>query len=149
MKKVPAHLQPALWSQILIYGLVPGIILGLMFKTVEFYQFTRVYTLLLNVDFIPGFQKDLPEWFEFSLHLAVSLGLGAAFAVLLRRYSRPWLPGLLLGLVPVPLFVPLTLLSARTPELSDGAALVWWVAGHLIYGLLLGLLGRIMSGPRK
>ncbi|WP_068776182.1 hypothetical protein [Paenibacillus sp. FJAT-26967] len=149
MKKIiPPH-KTALWCLIVIYGLVPGIILGLMFKTVEFYRLARVYTLLLNVDFIPGFHRDLPEWFEFSLHLAVSLGLGAAFAVLLRRYSRPWLLGLLLGLVPVPLFVPLTLLSARTPEISDRAALFWWIAGHLLYGLLLGLLGRIMSRKHK
>lgn len=126
------------------FGLVPGIALALLFKAVESLAGPRVYTLLLNVDFIPGLGGSLPEWFELSLHLAVSVVIGFLYAFLLGRLEKPWLPGLLLGIAPIPLFIPLTQLavSAGTPGLSDVDAMIWWIAGHLFYGMILAVMGR-------
>ncbi|MFS0836768.1 hypothetical protein [Paenibacillus sp. 1P03SA] len=135
------------------FGLVPGIVLALLFKAVEYLAGPRVYTLLLNVDFIPGLGGNLPEWFELTLHLAVSVLIGFLYAFLLGRLGKPWLPGLLLGIAPIPLFIPLTQLavSAKTPGLSDVNAMIWWIAGHLLYGMILALLGRkaLQTRPKE
>ncbi|MFD7525276.1 hypothetical protein [Paenibacillus chitinolyticus] len=134
------------------FGLVPGAILALFFKAVEYFAGSRVYTLLLNVDFIPGLGGDQPEWFELTLHLAVSVIIGFLYAILLGRTEKPWLPGILLGISPIPLFVPLTQLavSAKTPVLSDVTAMIWWIAGHLLYGVILAVLGaRALQAPKK
>jgi len=135
------------------FGLVPGIALALLFKAVEFFEGPRVYTLLLNVDFIPGLGGKLPEWFELTLHLAVSVLIGFLYAFLLGRLGKSWLPGLLLGIAPIPLFIPLTQLavSAKTPGLSDANAMIWWIAGHLLYGMILAFMGRtaLQTRPKK
>lgn len=126
-------------------GLWSGIALGLFFKLVQALTGSLVYTLLLNVDFLPLARplhlEQLPEWLEFLLHLTVSLALGVFCVLLVRRGWRPVRTGLLLGLLPAPLFVPLTLLSERTPRLDDTEALAWWLAGHLLYGVLLACWG--------
>ncbi|MEC0207597.1 hypothetical protein ABEX47_01000 [Paenibacillus ehimensis] len=126
-------------------GLWSGMALGLFFKLVQASTGSLVYTLLLNVDFLPFARllrlERLPEWLEFALHLTVSLALGVACVLLNRRGRRPVRTGLLLGLLPAPLFVPLTLLSERTPRLDDPVALAWWLAGHLLYGVLLACWG--------
>lgn len=133
------------WLEGAWLGLWTGIALGLFFKLVQASTGSLVYTLLLNVDFIPFARllrlERLPEWLEFALHLTVSLALGIAFVLLIRRGWRPVRTGLLLGLLPAPLFVPLTLLSERTPRLDDPVALAWWLAGHLLYGGLLAWQG--------
>ncbi len=122
------------------YGLISGVILGLFFKWIEYTGIADVYTLLLNVDFVPQLPQPLPEWFEFSLHLIVSLVIGIMFCALMswRRKALMW--GLLMGIAPIPLFIPLTLLSDRTPAIDDFSALTWWIIGHVIYGLSLSLL---------
>jgi hypothetical protein len=123
------------------YGLVTGTALGMFLKTIQWATGERVYTLLLNIDFL--IPKPLPEVVEFGLHLIVSMVFGVLYMILcirLFRISRmTW--GIVMGILTMPLFFPLTVLSTRTPAVDDGSALAWWCAGHLLYGILLGLCG--------
>ncbi|MBP1993900.1 hypothetical protein [Paenibacillus eucommiae] len=126
-----------------VYGLITGFILGFFFKLIEANGLADVYTLLLNVDFLPFFPEPLPEWQEFSFHLIVAIVIGIVFTLLIQYRPNPWLWGALLGLVPVPLFIPLTLLSHRTPSIYDVSALCWWIAGHVLYSISLSVFGIV------
>lgn len=123
-----------------IAGLLSGVALGLLLKAIEQWSGSKVYTLLLNVDFIPWLPGALPEWLEFAMHLIVAVPLGWACAYLAGRYGHPLRLGAVLGLAVAALtWAPLTTLSERTPDTADLGALGWWLAAHLIYGLALGL----------
>ncbi|MCI3922768.1 hypothetical protein MO973_21295 [Paenibacillus sp. TRM 82003] len=126
-----------------------GFALGFFLKLVEAATGSKVYILLLNVDFVPGLPQPLPEWFEFALHLVVSVIIGSVYAALLYRFPavrrRPIAAGIVAGLSAVPLFYPLTALSERTPAPDDLTALAWWIAGHLLYGIVLGIYGWALA----
>lgn len=126
-------------------GIAAGILLGLFLKIIEHITLMEVYTLLLNVDYVPLLNElKLSELVEFALHLVISVLLSIALAIFLkqknwsRRRSLFWvsLACLAVGL----LLYPTTVLSDRTPECSDPAALLFWLAGHLLYGIALGWL---------
>lgn len=146
---IPKKTAEAVWSRStllpkgLLAGLVSGTALGLYCKLVEALTNNQIYTLLLNVDFIKFLPQPLPEWFEFLLHLLVSLGLGVVYVlwIQIRRPLHPWLGAVVLGLAASLLYFPLSLASHRVPEPNDLSALSWWFAGHLLYGLVLGFFG--------
>ncbi|WP_134701759.1 hypothetical protein [Ammoniphilus sp. YIM 78166] len=135
-------------------GVVSGSLLGLLLKLVEHYSHIRVYTLLLNVDYIPLLnQFFLPELIEFSLHLLVSVGLSIILLYILEKKEVGKLEGfqvvfvvsLLIGL----LLYPTTSLSSRTPALTDGLAWIYWLLGHGLYGGVLGLMLRRRGQEKK
>jgi hypothetical protein len=143
-------------KKIMLYGsfigLLSGTVLGLFLKWIESVRGTKVYTLLLNIDFFPGVKEKLAEPVEFAIHLVVSvliatvffwwLAYGARYIQLQAKWFQPFLASVLYGVLPITLFVPLTLISDRTPEITDMAALIWWTIGHLIYAILLYLFGK-------
>ncbi|WP_243735065.1 hypothetical protein [Paenibacillus turpanensis] len=135
----------------IIAGVVSGLALGLLFRAVERLFEVKVYTLLLNVDFVPFLPQPLPEWIEFMLHMAVSVFIGMLYSYLLGRSirrsetPRPVLYAAAAALVTIPLFIPLTLLSDRTPAITDMAAFAWWIAGHGAYGFILALFGMYQT----
>lgn len=127
----------------IIAGLASGIGLGMLLKVVQAFTKERVYTLLLNIDFIPFMPKRLPEIMEFALHLVVSLPLGIVYLLAAERFGRPVMTGIALGLVIAVLtWIPLTLLSERVPSIDNGRALLLWLAAHICYGLLLSIFVR-------
>lgn len=126
-------------------GIAAGILLGLFLKIIEHITSLGVYTLLLNVDYVPLLKElKLSELVEFALHLAISILLSIALAIFLKQ--KNWSRGRSLSWVSLVclavglLLYPTTVLSDRTPELSDPAALLFWLAGHLLYGIALGWL---------
>jgi hypothetical protein len=126
-------------------GILAGLVLGLLFKSIEQLTSLKVYTLLLNVDYIPLLNRiNLSETMELILHLVISILLSMALAIYLRlkRLSQSRniyfviAVSLLIGLM----LYPTTVLSERTPELTNIAAGLVWLIGHALYGWLLGLL---------
>ena len=109
--------------------------------------------MLLNVDFVPFLPQPLPEAFEFALHLLFSIGLALAYAVVVSRVPaarrRAFALGIAAGLAAAPLYFPLAALSDRVPAIGDALAILWWTAGHLLYGILLGLFGRSFARQSK
>ncbi|GAB6928963.1 hypothetical protein JCM10914A_29460 [Paenibacillus sp. JCM 10914] len=139
-------LNRSIWA-----GIVAGMILGLFLKLIENITSLKVYTLLLNIDYIPVLNElKLSEFIDFVLHLVISILLSIALALFLkwRRWSRgrslTWvcLVCLAVGL----LLYPTTVLSERTPDLSDLTALLFWLSGHLLYGIALGWM---LTGIRR
>ncbi len=126
----------------LIGGAASGVVLALLLKGAEAATGQEVYRLLLNVDFMPWVPRNMPEWAELALHMAVALPLGWVYLRLLTLWQSPLWLGLGVGLaVACCTWVPLTQLSERVPDTSDWGALGLWLAGHLGYGLALAAAG--------
>lgn len=70
-------------------GFWSGIILGFFLKALQGLTDIKVYTLLLNVDFI-AYIGDIiwPEWIQFLFHLLVSLAIGLALSFAAIRLHR-------------------------------------------------------------
>ncbi|MFP7733681.1 hypothetical protein ACLHDF_09730 [Priestia aryabhattai] len=125
-------------------GILSGIILGLCLKSIEWLTGKQVYTLLLNVDFIPIIGPiQWPEWVEFGFHLLIAVVIGIVFVYIVdkltnRSIQKIILCSFLLTLPTIPLYFPLTLLALKpTPAVDDALALFYWTAGHLIFAAVL------------
>jgi flagellar biosynthesis protein FliR len=147
----PSHsLKSSLpWLSGIITGIVSGVVLGLFLKAVQTLTGEKVYTLLLNIDFVPGLPPRLPEWIEFSLHLVVSVVIGIFYIWWIRRSGRPVRRGIFIGAASSLLYLPLSPLSSRVPDLNDAGAIFYWVVGHLLFGALLGLFGKYMHAKKR
>lgn len=126
-------------------GIISGVALGVFLKIIENVTGIKVYTLLLNVDYVPVLNKvELTEWAEFTLHLIISIMLSITMQYYLQQ--KKWakkekvklvmVVSLVIGL----LLYPTTILSERTPELTDLNAFLIWMTGHGLYGVILGFL---------
>lgn len=128
-------------------GFWSGMFLGILLKWIEYVTGERVYTLLLNVDFIPLI--GLIDWSEpvaFAFHLAISLAIGIVYVYLAKRNRYPFSHLVLISLgLCIPLFLiyfPLSSLAVREdiPQPTDGSAYLYWVFAHLTYALALPIL---------
>ncbi|MNC65080.1 hypothetical protein D3C75_1153340 [compost metagenome] len=59
------------------------------------------------------------------------------------------LKGILIGGVSSLLYIPLSQLSTRVPDLNDTRAILYWVTAHLIYGVILGLCAKDFNKLKK
>ncbi len=135
-------------------GMLSGIILGLCLKWIEWLTGKQVYTLLLNVDFIPIIGPiQWPEWVEFVFHLLIAAAIGIVFVYIVGKLNnmsirKIVLCSFLLTLPTIPLYFPLTLLALKpTPAVDDAVAIFYWTAGHLIFAAAL-VLGYIILKRR-
>ena len=125
-------------------GMLSGIILGLCLKWIEWLTGKQVYTLLLNVDFIPIIGPiQWPEWVEFVFHLLIAAAIGIVFVYIVGKLNnmsirKIVLCSFLLTLPTILLYFPLTLLALKpTPAVDDAVAIFYWTAGHLIFSAAL------------
>ncbi|MFD0714086.1 hypothetical protein [Paenibacillus sp. GCM10027626] len=124
------------WICGILAGLLAGIVLGFTLKVMQYWSGKQIYTLLLNIDFIV-FIPVLSEMNEFILHLLVSVVLGVVYRMAVVSFGHPLYISLFMSLMAAMLWIPLTLISERVPEVDDYAALVLWFAGHLVFGFIL------------
>ncbi|SIT88173.1 hypothetical protein [Edaphobacillus lindanitolerans] len=123
-------------------GFSGGLILGALLYAAERLTGLRVYTLLMNVDYVPVLKEyRFPSPVEFLFHLIVSMVLAVVLLWAVRRFrltGRRMAVCLvsLSGLVGLGIW-PVTALSDRTPDIGDMTALVVWLAAHLVYGGVL------------
>lgn len=120
-------------------GILSGFVLGLFLKWVESFSSIKVYTLLLNIDFIPVLGDYIwPEWVEFFFHLIISVLIGIIFIILLSKtnntFKRRMVYSFFLTFPTIFLYFPLSILAIKdVPSISNMAAFSWWSAGHLLY----------------
>ena len=127
-------------------GIVTGIILAIFMKIVQAITGDKVYTLLLNVDYIPIVKEyQFPEVIEVFFHLIVSVVLCIILVFLCDKSSGfirkhailfPLIVNVVIGL----LLYQTTSFSDRTPDVTNMMSLFWWTFGHALYGLLVGIL---------
>jgi hypothetical protein len=122
-------------------GIISGLILGLILKMIEGLTNQKVYTLLLNIDFIPllGAIK-WPETVEFIFHLIVSWFLGLIFYYLSERwryeYKQRWLLSAILSFPAILMYFPLSTLAIKeVPDATNMEAFLYWFVAHLLFML--------------
>lgn len=133
--------------QVLFTAVVAGVSLGIFLKMVEHLTNRRVYTLLLNVDYFPILQNyQFPEVIEFSFHLVISLFITSCLFAIRNKLNWSntalFLNSMVSQLIIAFVLFPTTILSDRTPAITDVHALAWWLSGHLLFGLLVGIFLR-------
>jgi hypothetical protein len=132
-------LQKAIWA-----GIGAGLFIGIFFRIVEFEWNIKVYTLLLNVDYVPVLRNlTLTEATEFSLHMILSVVIAIVFFRLIqrKRYAgRVVVTFVIWSLIVGSLLYLTTMLSSKTPSIFDTKAISVWLVGHALYGFLLALL---------
>ncbi len=140
------HLKGVILSS--IYGLIGGFVLTFLFKWVESVTGEKVYIFLLNIDYIPVVGNiAFPEWIEVVFHLIVSIAVALGF-YLMYTLRPSWkkqaiiictIVSVIIGLA----LFPTTALSDRTPELTNVVALFYWLAGHAVFGAVLGIFFKL------
>lgn len=129
-------------------GLMNGILLGLILKFIERLTGVGVYTLLLNVDFIPIIGTiQWTEPIEFLFHVVMSIVIAFIFvkAVHYFQFATSFWKLLLLSFVlclpTIGLFFILSELAIKeVPLWNDWVAFAYWSMGHLIYVWVLAFL---------
>ncbi len=134
------------WKKSILSGLVSGLVLAVLLKVTESVTHLKVYTLLLNVDYIPYINTfAFPELIEIGFHLIVSIALAVCLYLLfiqLQITSRKQIIlicTIVCFIIGVALF-PTTTLSDRTPDFTSIPSFLYWIAGHIIFGFVLGYL---------
>ena len=125
-------------------GLISGILMGLLMKLFQLMFHKEVYTLLLNIDFIPYIGTiTFSETIEFIFHLLVSILIGIIFAFITERYklvrlSKLFLLSFILTFPTIFLYFPLTILAIKeTPSVTDYLAITLWTIAHLFFSLFI------------
>ncbi len=132
----------------LYIGIFSGILLGLILKLIEEMTSVRVYTLLLNIDFIPFIgDKQWSEPVEFMFHVIISIAIAFAFVYLLNRlpirdsYLQLFVLSFFLCSPTIGLYFILSLLAhQQVPAWNDWEAFTYWTIAHLFYMWLLPVL---------
>ncbi len=134
------------FQKAVLYGLISGLFLAAALKIVEYITRFKVYTLLLNVDYIPYINTFVfPELVEVGFHLIVSFVL-AIFLYLLIVYRKISSRKKIIFLCTFVCFIigaalfPTTIFSDRTPAFTSIPSFSYWIAGHIMYGYILGIL---------
>ena len=134
-------------------GLMNGILLGLILKFIERFTGVGVYTLLLNVDFIPFIGTiQWTEPMEFLFHIFISIIIAFVFVKIVHYFQigtsfrKLLILGFVLNLPTFGLFFILSELAIKeVPLWNDWIAFTYWSIGHLIYVWLLALMYRKLS----
>ncbi|MBA2174512.1 hypothetical protein H0266_06275 [Halobacillus locisalis] len=125
-------------------GTLSGIVLGLYMWFVEMATGKKIYTLLMNVDFIPVIGGiDWPVYMEWLFHMIISWIIGVLYVYVLKNWisdtrRNQWRLAIFLTAGASTTYVPLTLLAIKeTPALTDGVAIIYWLVGHVLYAITL------------
>ncbi|WP_223700374.1 hypothetical protein [Sutcliffiella deserti] len=118
--------------------------MGLVMKGLEALTSKEIYTLLLNIDFIPYMgEQNYSEPIEFFFHLLIAIFIGVMFGWILNYFKvvskwRKYMLSLLITLPTVFLYFPLTILAVKaTPPVSDVQSFTLWTICHLLFAILL------------
>ena len=128
-----------------VYSLIAGIFLGFFMKWLQDVTGYKVYTLLMNVDYIPILKEYIfPAWIEFTFHLiiAVILAYAIVWVAWKKHYTRKQLIRftIVVNIIIAIALYPTTSLSDRTPALFSFPSFGLWLVAHIAYGIVLGIL---------
>ncbi len=126
-------------------GVIAGIVLAVFLKIIEWLTGSTVYYLLFHVDYVPLLRSLSPVsivevCFHFGTCMLSVLVLYAIFRLFhLEKSIAAYTILILLG---SSLLYFLTMFSAHTPAVNDWAAWSYWVIGHGLFGVVVGVLIR-------
>ena len=135
-------------STSLYIGIVSGLLMGLFLKLIESITGFLVYTLLLNVDFLPLLGRfNWIEPIEFLFHLLVSIFIAFIFIYFVEtmHIGSNFPKSLFLSfIICLPTFSSYFVLSGLAikdvPKWNDWLAFAYWCMAHLFYMWMLPVL---------
>ncbi|MBB4827078.1 ABC-type Fe3+-siderophore transport system permease subunit [Sporosarcina luteola] len=138
--------------QLIGIGTFAGLVLSCFFYVIERTTGNKVYTLLLNVDYIPVFRNyTYSEPVELLFHIIISVLLVYSLYLMIQiwKIKRIIAVCILINFLLGAILYPTTGFSTRTPPIESLSAIGYWLAGHLLYGLILGLLFKLVLRTRE
>lgn len=140
----------------LLVGFLSGVTLGLCLKVAEALFEVKVYTLLLNIDFIPYLNLyQFHESIEFLFHIIISCIIGILYVFICNWYKihqkmKLYIIALAITFPTIFLYFPLTLLANKpTPAVNDLFAISLWIFGHIIYAISLSFFYIIFTQKQR
>ncbi|MFP7479666.1 hypothetical protein [Terribacillus saccharophilus] len=126
--------------RVLWIGSLTGVVLSVWMYFWQQITTVKVYTLLLNVDFIPLIRQV--DWNGFMLnlfHIIISWAIVLVYFWLRKRCRiGRWMIGIGLSICAAFVYFPLSLVAKQpVPGVNDWSAIIIWFGGHLLYGLLV------------
>lgn len=137
-----------LFMKLLFIGVVSGFTLGGFLGIIQQLTHKKVYTLLVNIDYIPVAQDwEVGPVMDFSFHLIVSIAVVFVLYFVFKKLNlhRKITIYIFANVVIGSLLFSVTALSERTPAVTDAVAFSYWVVGHAIYGASVGMMINLMS----
>jgi hypothetical protein len=128
-----------------IFGTIAGTLLACFFYWIEKALEIKLYTFLLNIDFLPlpdSIIYSVPV--QFVLHLFISVILIAIIDILYERFSHPFLLSVIINTIMSFTFFPLYQMAISKPFFPPFFfPFALWIIGHILYALLIGTLFHI------
>ncbi|MFE8703690.1 hypothetical protein ACFYKX_24280 [Cytobacillus sp. FJAT-54145] len=130
-----------------VIGIISGIVLGAVLKVIEEQTTKKVYTLLLNIDFIPILNSiQFGEMGEFLFHLLFSIILSFIYMSWTEKSSPNsalayFVKASIVTFPTILLYFPLSFLALKeVPAINDIQSIMFWTFGHFMYVIALSVL---------
>lgn len=130
----------------ILYGTAAGILLACFFYIPEVFLKIKLYTFLLNIDFLP-----LPDFIifneplQFVLHIFIAIALIACVDMLCKVFYHPFFVSLFINIIMSFTFFPLYSLAESKPFLPPLTVPFFiWLFGHILFSLLIGFFVSLM-----
>ncbi|WP_087973712.1 hypothetical protein [Oceanobacillus rekensis] len=132
-----------LFIKLFSIGIISGLLLGGFLMLIEGFTGKTVYVLLMNIDYFPVVGSwEIDAITEFALHLMVSILLVFVIYFLFSKWNivTRLIPYILMNALIGGMLYITTKLSERTPAIDDIVALIYWISGHILYGIIVWFL---------
>ncbi|MDM5316688.1 hypothetical protein QUF49_11835 [Fictibacillus sp. b24] len=124
----------------IFYGTVAGILLACFFYITELFFKIKLYTFLLNIDFLP-----LPDYIifneplQFVLHIFIAIALIACVDLICVVFNHPYLLSLFINIIMSLTFFPLYYIAVSKPfQPPLTMPFFLWLIGHILFAILIG-----------
>lgn len=139
------------YIRLLCIGIVSGIILAVILGVVQYFTGKQLYTLLVNMDYIPLLNKlPVHPVIGFIFHLVFAIVAILLLYTLLKLLDLHTniLMYIVGNTVGGAVFYSLTYFSSLSPPITDMIAWLYWIVAHTIFGFTVGLLIHFLI-PQK
>ncbi|MBN3555074.1 hypothetical protein JYA63_12405 [Fictibacillus nanhaiensis] len=135
----------------ILFGTIAGVLLACFFYMLELLFGMKLYTFLLNIDFLPLPDSIIyNEPFQFFLHIIIAIILIAVVDILCKIYNHPYQISLAINGVMSITFFPLYYLAVEKP-FSDSLTLPFllWLLGHILFAIIIAYFVAQLNKKRS
>ena len=132
-------------SKLFIIASIAGFILAAFLKVVQLLTGNQAYVLLFETDYIVVIQDLQPQFLiGFIFHFVICYISVVILYYLLTviHLEKSILMYVIFFTTGSGLLFPLTMFSESTPEITDLVAWFYWLIGHILFSLVVGVLIR-------
>lgn len=135
----------------ILFGTIAGILLACFFYIPEVFFEIKLYTFLLNIDFLP-----LPDFviynepFQFVLHIIIAIFLVAFVDLFCKIYKHPYQISLIINGIMSLTFFPLYKLAVIKPFSAPLTIPFFiWLLGHLFFGIIIAYFVTFLNKKKE